>query len=246
LDSSILAIGLDNNGGVLLYETKHFSLFTTIERNDTVSALDWVENPFNNVDDSLDQLLAVGGFDGDISIYSVVIGSPTKMLYNARVKSDVLSMKFIKDAATNYVPYPLALMVGEKNGNVSFFFPNGKPTFLNSSTTMKKIDSHDSAVLAVAFGFIKDGILMATGTKNGLLRVSLVIFHLGEWTISHLLFHYSRAGAIRALRFNHDSTSLIVGGYDKTVLIVDTKLWKVVREIFVDGTVSIVFNYSKC
>ena len=251
MDSTVLAIGLNNGGGVLLYETKTFSLLATIERDDTVSALDWVDNPFNDDDDEREgsQLLAVGGFDGVVSIYSVL--APTSAtqkiyttLYDIRVKSGVLSMAFIKDNATNYAPYPLALTIGEKNGTVSIFLTDGEVNQFKSASRLIKISIHSSAVLAIAFGFVEEGIIMAIGTRDGLVTVSTIILHQKEWKLSHLLFEYLRTGAIRSLRFNHDSTSLIVGGYDKTVLIVDTFLWKIVREIYVDGTVSKRNHYS--
>ena len=244
----MLAIGLNGTEGVLLYETKFFSLVTIIEREDSVSALDWVDNPFNDNDDGSlklhmerSQLLAVGGFDGTVSIYCISHESKTrettKMLYDVRVKSDVLSMAFLRDNATNFAPFPLALIIGEKNGTVSMFLTDGQSNKFEGNNKMKIIDTHKSAVLTTAFGFVEDGIIMATGTKEGVIRVSALVLHGEEWKLSHLLFEYPRTGAIRALRFNHDSTSLIVGGYDKTVLVVDTYLWKIVREIFVDGTV---------
>jgi len=251
LDSTILAIGMNNTGGVLLYETKTFSLLHTIERDDTVSALDWADNPFpdndeegTTHDDERSQLLAVGGFDGVVTIYSVVKGSRTKDLvtaiYDVRVKTDVMSMAFVKDNATNYAPHPLALVIGEMDGTVSLLLTDGELNQFASKSKMTKIDEHQNEVLAVAFGFVEDGIIMATGTKYGLVRVSALVLHNGEWKVSDLLFEYLRTGAIRALRFNHDSTSLIVGGYDKTVLLVDTYLWKVVHEIHVDGTVNTI------
>lgn len=225
-------------------------MLTTIERSDSVSALDWVDSPLNEGDNGSvktedvekSQLLAVGGFDGVVSIYSIAQGTFTKklvtLLYDLRVKTEVTSMAFLRDSATNYVPYPLALFVGENNGTVSNFLIDGEAYHLKSPNKMNKIVSHDSAVLATAFGFLGDSIILATGTKQGLLRVNSIIFHEGEWKLSHLLFEYLRTGSIRALRFNHDSTSLIVGGYDKTVLIVDTYMWKTVGELYVDGTVS--------
>ncbi len=250
LDSTILAIGINNGGGVLLYETNNFTLVATIERDDSVSALDWVDNPFHDLDEaslqSLDnsrsQLLAVGGFDGVVSIYSVLLSSSSKIavatLYDVRVKSEVLSMTFLKDTATNYAPFPLALAIGEKNGTVSVFMTDGETNQFKSTSKMSKIIEHDSEVLALAFGFVEDGIIFASGTKRGQVRIHSLILHEGQWKISsNLLPGFQRTGAIRALRFNHDSTNLIVGGYDKTVLIIDTYLWKVVREIFVDGTV---------
>ena len=176
-------------------------------------------------------------------MYSVVQDFSTgdilvNLLYDVRVKTNVLSMAFLKDTATNYAPYPLALTIGEKNGTVSIFLTDGELNQYKNNGTVRKIIVHDSEVLAIAFGFIEDGIILATGTKNGLVRVNSIVLHDGEWKLSHLLFEYPRTGAIRALRFNHDSTSLIVGGYDKTVLIIDTHLWKIVQQIFVDGTVS--------
>ena len=255
LDSTILAIGLDNNGGVLLYETRTFSLLEIIEREDTVSALDWVDNPFTSDDDAsikMDesdraQLLAVSGFDGVVSIYSILLNSSkTKLvtlLYAIRVKTEVLSMAFLKDNATNYAPFPLALTIGEKNGTVSTFMVDGETNQFKSASKLRQMFSHESPVLTVAFGFVEDGIILATGTRNGLVKVNSVILLEGEWHLSHLLFDFYRTGAIRTLRFNHDSTSLIVGGYDKTVLIVDTHLWKIVREIPVDGTVSNIVVY---
>ncbi len=255
LDSTILAIGLDNDGGVLLYETRKFSLVGTIERDDSVSALDWVDNPYHDTDDvslksltsSRSQLLAVGGFDGRVSIYSITLGSSSteviNTLYDVRVKSAVLAMVFLKDTATNYAPFPLALAIGERNGTVSIFHTDGETNQFKSTSKMNKIMFHDSEVLAMTFGFIEDGIIFATGTKHGLVRVCSMVLYEREWRISHLMFEFLRTGAIRALRFNHDCTSLIVGGYDKTLLIVDTHLWKVVREIFVDGTVSLSIHH---
>ena len=250
LDSTILAIGLNDDGGVLLYETQTFEKIATIDRDDSVSALDWVDNPYHDADDvslrtqdnSRSQLLAVSGFDGVVSIYAISLGSSTKnlvkTLYDERVKSDVLSMAFIKDTATNYAPYPLALAIGQKNGTVSIFLTDGETNQFKSSSKMTDILQHETEVLAMAFGFVEDGIIFATGTKEGLIRVYSIGFHQGQWQIYDLMFQFYRTGAIRALRFNHDSTLLIVGGYDKTVLLVDTFLWKVVREILVDGTVS--------
>ena len=209
-----------------------------------------MDNPYHEADDislrtqdnSRPQLLAVAGFDGVVSIYAISLGSSTKnlvrTLYDERVKSDVLSMAFIKDTATNYAPYPIALAIGQKNGKVSVFLTDGETNQFKSSSKMIDVLQHETEVLAMAFGFVDDGVIFATGTKEGLIRVYSIGFHQGQWHIYDLMFQHYRTGAIRALRFNHDSTLLIIGGYDKTVLLVDTFLWKVVREIYVDGTVS--------
>ena len=183
-------------------------------------------------------------------MYSIVLGSSTQelvtMMYDVRVKSDVLSMAFVKDNATHYAPFPLALAIGEKNGTVSLFLTDGEKNQFKSTNKMRKLFTQQSAVLTLAFGFVEDGIMIASGTKDGVISVYAIVFHEEEWKLSHLLCEHTRTGAIRALRFNHDSTSLIVGGYDNTLLIIDTHLWKTVEEVPVDGTVSFALFESLC
>lgn len=248
----MLAVGLNDGNGVVLYETKGFTILEVIDRDDTVSALDWVDDPFdtlnNKKDDQsstekLSQLLAVGGFDGVVSIYSITPFSMSNdyvaPLYDVKVRSPVSTLSFLKDAATSYAPFPLALAIGEEDGTVKMFVTDGNQDQFKSFTRMTKIDMHDSTVLSITFGFIEDGIIMACGTKDGLIRANLLQLEKNEWKQSNLLFELQRTGAIRALRFNHDSTTLVIGGYDKKVLFVDTQLFKIVRELDADGTVSL-------
>lgn len=250
-------MGLTGGGGVELYETTQFRLVHTIERSDTVSALDWVEadipttNGVIHDDDFIDnqdpraQLLAVGGFDGFVKVYSISItnSDPTKMVSfvdSFRVSSEVCSVSFLKDSTTNYSPSPRIIAVGEKNGQVSTVALTGDTSLSWNARRIRTLDTFDSAILSISFGFIEAGIIIVNGTKDGKLRASLLHLKLGELQISRHIFEVERTGAIRALRFNHDSSLLIVGGYDKTVLIIDTMLWRVVRELYMDGTVQTI------
>ena len=257
LDATVLAVGLNDGNGVVLYETKGFTVIDVIDRDDTVSALDWIDDPFDDLnrdkDDqsstaNLSQLLAVGGFDGVVSIYSITPFSLSNAfvtpLYDVKVRSAVSTLSFLKDTATSYAPFPLALAIGEQDGTVKMFVTDGNQDQFKSFTRMAKIDTHDSTVLSITFGFIEDGIIMACGTKEGLIRVNLLQLEKNEWKQSQLLFERQQTGAIRALRFNHDSTTLVIGGYDKKVLFVDTQLFQIVREIDADGTVSSSFSNS--
>ena len=253
LNSTLLAVGLSDGQGVELYETNQFRLIYTIERSDTVSALDWVEADApgkSKLDDdsvksneSEDQLLAVGSFDGFVKVYSISLVSKdvVTLVDSFHFQSGVYSIAFLKDNATNYAPSPRTIAVGERNGRVSIVtLAENNGLSYNNAVRIRVLDARaESAILSLAFGFVDEGIIMVYGTKDGEVRASFLALDFEQgWIVSHVLFELQRTGAIRALRFNHDSTTLIVGGYDKTVLIIDTKLWKIVRELYMDGTVS--------
>ena len=253
LDSTILAVGLNNGKGVELYETTQFRLIYTIERSDTVSALDWVEADDSNTSGikhrnrggNNAQLLAVGGFDGLVKVYSVSLTATdiTEMVLlvdSFRVKSEVCSLLFLKDNATNYTPSPRVVVIGERNGQVSTVILRDASSSAGGATRIRVLDKAASAILSIAFGFIENGVIMVYGTKDGKCQAKLIFQEGGDWHVSYQIYEVERTGAIRALRFNHDSSLLIVGGYDKTVLIIDTILWKVMRELYMDGTVQTI------
>jgi hypothetical protein len=254
LDCSLLAVALKNGHGVELYETQQFRLIYTIERSCTVSAIDWVEDAEDIEGDGeveqkglRAQLLAVGGFDGFVKVYSISTQRKdlVHLVDSVRVQSEVCSIAFLKDSATKYAPNPRAIAIGEKNGRVSIVTVSKDVDMSHKAMRIKVIDQADSAILSLSFGFSAKtrqggGITMVYGTKLGKLRVSMLCLDADDWILSHYLFELERTGAIRALRFNHDSSLLIVGGYDKTVLIIDADLWKIVRELYMDGTVQTI------
>ena len=255
LDSSLLAVALKDGHGVELYETQQFRLIYTIERSCTVSAMDWVEDDEGSEREMKQkfpkaQLLAIGGFDGFVKVYSISMESKdlVHLVDSFYVQSEICSLSFLKDNATQYAPTPRAIAIGEKNGRVSIVTISQHAGVPNNAMRIKVIDQADSAVLSLSFGFSaktrrEGGITMVYGTKFGKLSASMLYLEMDDWTLSHHLFQLERTGAIRALRFNHDSSLLIVGGYDKTVLIIDADLWKIVRELYMDGTVqSIEFD----
>jgi len=272
VDSTILAVGLNEGKGVAMYESQTFTLLYTLERSDTVSALDWVPNPFADEDQKFSrassqgsitsdranpinssskrlftrsQFLAVGGFDGVVTIYEISLESLMKgvvtILCDIRVQTEVYDVAFLKDHGSLYVPDPLALVIGEMNGTISVFETDGRGDILKLKSA-RMIDTHKSAVLSLTFGFEADSMILVCGTKDGLIRANEFSFSksTNEYYLSSVLFEFQRTGAIRCVKFNHDSGMLIAGGYDKKVSIIDTILWKVVREIRVDGTVNTI------
>ena len=242
-DSSILAVGLVD--GVELYETSRFRLLYTIDSFDTVSAIDWVEGiNMDHIKTGVkEQLLAVGCFDGAVKIYNISL-APSRdivtLVSSFRVPSDVCSMSFIQDYGTYYAPSPLAIVIGERSGNLSVV----NITFddqINDADRINLLTTDDSAILSVTFGFSeRNGVMLVYGTKSGRVVAWSMSNKANQWMLSHTISQVERAGSIRALRFNHDSSNLVVGGYDKSVLIIDTSRWKVLREIPIDGTVQTI------
>ena len=129
------------------------------------------------------------------------------------------------------------------NGTVSVFEMNGFQDELKLKAAVRKIDNHRSAVLSLTFGFEENSMVLVCGTKDGLIRANTFTFDetKNHYYLSSKLFQFQRTGAVRYVRFNHDSGILIAGGYDKNIAVIDTGLWQVVREIYVDGTVRIHF-----
>lgn len=258
-DSTILAVGTSDGGGVELYETSQFHLIHTIERTSTVSALDWVE-----FDEEMDakvlgkggdnknsQLLAVGSFDGFVKIYCINSATDDVTLVDSfQIESAICSMSFIKDAATNYAPRPLSIATGDRNGNITIVNLGEYVDMSKNAKRIRILDAFESPVLSMTFGFFESNekglsqfqdeisIIMVCGSRNGEVIASIIRQIGEEWHTVQVLFRLERQGAIRTLRFNHDGTTLVVGGYDKTVLFINTMLWKIVRELEVDGTVS--------
>jgi hypothetical protein len=251
LDSTILAVALSDGYGVELYETQQFRLIYTIERSATVSALDWVDEDgaenlkvseeldYTDQNEARPQLLAVGGFDGVAKVYSICFGREDLVLlqHTIHLQSAIYSLAFLKDSGTQYAPSPRTIVMGEKTGKLSIVNLAETMDSAKNISNIRLLDMEDSAILSISFGFIQNGIIMVFGTKDGKLRACSLLRDGSDWYISNPLFELERTGAIRALRFNHDSSLLIVGGYDKTVLIIDTQIWKIVRELYVEGTV---------
>jgi WD40 repeat protein len=111
-----------------------------------------------------------------------------------------------------------------------------------SETSIEHIDtvlelSYKSAVLGIAISAKKD--LLATSTKDGQVHV----YNLNQLknelpTTTQLVWDTIRSGAVRCVFFSLDGSELGFGGYDKTVVFVETEFWTCSRQLNMSGTVS--------
>jgi WD40 repeat protein len=149
------------------------------------------------------------------------------------------------------------MAVGEKSGVISII--SNIPTSLQSSKqknmkpVVRRIGSHRGAAKCLAV--TRDGRRLASGGELGTVRIH-PIHHLQNdsslfdgvskikkkkkdaCTVEENQLAIKREGAVRALAFSRNGDMLIAGGYDKSVVVIHTKSWKIVRHIRHDGTVN--------
>jgi hypothetical protein len=80
--------------------------------------------------------------------------------------------------------------------------------------------------------------LLAISTKGGEVIVARIIRNTdNSLSLGDELYTVQRLGPVRSIVFTKNERQLIFGGYDKMVVVVDTKLWAITRELNVQGTV---------
>lgn len=243
-DSSLLAVGLRNGEGVVIYETKYFSIVRIIDQEDTVSAIDWARAHSLSSDDETRNaarsgscMLAVGGFDGIVTVYAMhselIELEGTAVVQRVCLESEVRALRFTGPLAVESGIVQLA--IGEKNGKVSFL-SIGRSNENKEDDELTSVDRMKSSILSVEFSFAVRK-LMAFGTKDGQIRVNLLHESNGSLTVGHRLCEIQRNGSVHCLAFSNDSTKLFAGGYDKSVAVIDAQVWDIVREMEVEGTI---------
>lgn len=161
------------------------------------------------------------------------------------------------------------LLVGTKSGSITII--SNVPTCVEGShfikPTVNTLACYRTCVKCVAVS--NHSRLLASGDENGAIRVHPLSIDLPQ---NSLLDRKSsrnsvledkefdriqkihsmgdnnepllvREGKIRSLAFSKNDEVLLVGGYDNYVAMIDTTVWKVLREIRHDGAINaIVFN----
>jgi len=232
--ASILAVGLMDGEGVVLYETQTYSEIYILEREDTVSALAWL--PMEVECGHSTSLLAVACLDGTVAVYKMQVDlielQGVDLFYEYRCNSQVRCMTVVIS------DHSVLLAVGEKIGTITFF----ALSFDGTRAESWNVDQHDSAVLGLVISH--SGSLLAACTKGGDVTVRRIHREKVGFRLGADLWHTKRNGPLRSILFSNDDSRLVFGGYDKKVVLVDTNLWDVVRELNLEGTINTV-SYDK-
>jgi hypothetical protein len=212
-------------------------------------------------------LLATTNLAGRVALYSVdseILESqgPT-ILYEASANDSGTQIRSLDAGYYGPMQDGLLIVAGDKSGAITLIvFQTGSltsahpvcvekkrlmPTTPASSNSCLRESGNMSAVLGLAFQW--DCGFLAVCTADGLVEVlslAYVMASCDQASKCHEALNgdsvvwsmQSAGGAVRSVAFSPPQHHLLAfGGYDKTVVLVDTRQWVVSRELFVQGTV---------
>lgn len=256
--SSFLAVGTSKS--VALYETSSYALAYEIPRSGMVSAIVWFSPPSSFRSTSIENssrfgqpsLLAVGGLEGTLSLYSIdasILESqgPT-LVFEFQVADQVRALDCSYFGKLE--PKTLLISVGDKSGNVTFcsmrcnFSGSGNDMRLSLEHIDTVIEQHlNTGVLGLSISR-KTGLIAACTKGGQVLVYKLHRQHSGAVYIEKPVWEGNRNGPVRCIVFSHDGSHLSFGGYDKTVVVVETEFWGRTRQLQMNGTVSFLYLQS--
>ena len=247
--ADLLAVGLQNRIDFL--ETRNYTTVHSIECPGKVSAIQWAQgaslnpntslkNANNKLRDSYDgEIIAVSCLDGQVSVYQFDVDllelQGVQLIHQFHVPGQVRCM-----AMRPLGHGKLALAVGDKSGIITLV------TLVRSDTN--EIDGS----LAVVFDLEKDAVLgldihaeksiLVASTKSGKVMVYKLLMTKYKKETTYAIFGTrlwttQRNGPVRDVIITRDGKQIAFGGYDKTLVLVDTKIYAVVRELYLGGTV---------
>jgi WD40 repeat protein len=225
-NTNLLAVGLTDS--LDFYETGNYSLIQSVERSDTVSAIKWLPQAGNC------SLLAVAGLDGVVSIYRMDIEllemNAPALMHEFRVNGQVRALDC---AFCGKLDRSLVVAVGDKMGRVTFASYREDLEHIDTQA----VEQQPMGILGLSICALKG--IIAISTKAGHVIVhGLRREYSGAVRIDIELWSMHRSGPIRSIIFSTDGTQMALGGYDSTLVLVNVELWKVNRELLLQGTVS--------
>jgi hypothetical protein len=242
--ATVLAAGLYER--LDFFETQNYSVIYSLPRSDKVSAIKWlrasalsktttsVKDFVYNRQDEDGEIMAVAGLDGQVSVYSVSIPllefQGVQLEHEFQVRSQVRCM-----ALEDFGEGSLLLAVGDKLGKVTLSTLRRDTEGRVAETHRTTLDLGKDPVLGLDITF-KRSILIAT-TKGG----KVVVYGLNGIgsrgvEFGEVIWTTQRNGPVRAVIIC--GKQFAFGGYDKSVVLVDTDLWAIVRVLSLKGTVS--------
>jgi WD40 repeat protein len=253
--ADILAVGLKDQVDFL--ETTNYTTIYTLPRTDKVSAIQWCRGSAlcpkttlamindKDSDDLGGDLIAVSGLDGRVALYQLDLdllelqGVQVLHQFNVHCQVRCMAMRPLGNGK-------LLLAVGDKQGRITL------------TTLMRGDDGQVDGSCSVVVDLEKDPVLgldihaersiLAASTKSGKVIVNQLFMtkHRTGKTYavcSSRLWTTQRSGAVRAVVIRRDGKQIAFGGYDKTLVLVDTNLYAVVRELTLGGTVRYYFHF---
>ena len=215
---------------------------------------------------SSDTLLAAGTLDGWISLYRVNVHiletqGPT-LLHRFSVAGQIralttcyINSNVASTSSLESTPPTLLIACGTKNGAVTAMLWNDDAP--ESSPSISTLMQESTAVLGLDIDARQCHI--AWSTKSGQVVARKLCVHgrdrRSEAVVSsetrapeddtqidadRILWYTQRQGPVRCVVFSQLQPQLIFGGYDKTVVIVDTEIWAVCRQLSLQGTVNTI------
>jgi WD40 repeat protein len=224
-NTNLLAVGTDR---LDFYETENYSKIQSMERSGTVSAIKWLPQAGNC------SLLAVAGLDGVVSIYRMDVEllemNAPALMHEFRVNGQVRALDC---AFCGKLDRSLIVAVGDKMGRVTFASYREDLEHIDTQA----VEQQPVGILGLSICTLKGIIAISTKAGNVIVH-GLHREYSGVVRIDNELWSMHQSGPIRAITFSGDGTQMALGGYDSTLVLVNVELWKVNRELLLQGTVS--------
>ena len=244
--ANLLAVGLKYRVDFL--ETTNYTIIYSLPRSDKVSAIHWCQGSslcpkttlamVNNTIHRDGDIIAVAGLDGKVTVYQLDADllelQGVKVLYEFQVHSQVRSM-VIRPLGRG----KLVLAVGDKQGKITLV--------TLARDDLGKIDGSSAVVdlgkdPVLGLDIHAEQSILAASTRSGKVIVYQLLMTSYRMDKSYVvcssrLWMTQRSGAVRAIIIAQDGKQIAFGGYDKTLVLVDTNLYAVVRELSLAGTV---------
>ena len=209
---SLLAVG--ELSSLVLYETTQFTEVFRMPRKTTISALCWLDT----------SILASADQGGRIVVSQ--LDPEIVEIDGLRTLWDYQGGAEVRGLSCSHCGGELVVAAGDKAGYVHLWSTLG-----DGVTHIRE----QSPVLAVAL----NRSVLAVGTKGGEVKVYRLTTHNGLIGVDPSpLWSTTRAGPVRSTSFFGETREVLAfGGYDKKVVMVDTRLWTAIRELRLEGTI---------
>lgn len=271
-EPSLLAVGMKD--GISFYEAapnNNYALVHHVATSDMVSGLAWLKHGGSSNKSEL--ILSVGCMDGTVSLYRIddrralEVQGPT-LVHQFSVDGQVraldcflfpgVSLSKSKNVAldASIAANLLVIAAGTKSGQLVLssyshedLQPLGSPIvavqatggILGLSVHVQDVNGLVAWTTALGEVFVHElalvrDLLSSPGSSN------IVVASLFD--PDNPIWRTRRNGPVRYALFNQSGRQLLFGGYDKKIVLINTRVWAVTRELTLQGTVRII--HSKC